>query len=216
MKTIKISLIEPEKDKLNQAAEVLKNGGVIVYPTDTAYGIGVDITNTKALKKLYKIKERDKGKPTHIVVRDWEMIEEYTYTNNRARILYDKLIPGPLTIVLPKKANASDILTGGLTTLGVRIPNNTFTTALSEIFPYPYTTPSANRSGASTPYSIDEVKEQLSVEKVDLLIDSGKLIPTPPSTIIDLSSKTPKILRSGPITKTEIENILEEEIDEET
>lgn len=100
------------------------------------------------------------------------------------------------------------MLTAGLSTLGVRIPNYSVTQKMSSLLPFPYTTPSANRAGGKTPYSIDKVKQELDIEKVDLIIDAGDLAKTLPSTLIDLSIPTPTVLRDGPIKETQVRKAL--------
>lgn len=210
MELIKIDLKKPKPTIIEKALEILKRGGLVIYPTDTAYGLGANAFDEKAVRKVYEVKGRDFSKPTHIVVRDWKMIEELCFVNDLAKKLYDKFLPGPLTIILPKKKIVPDILTAGLKTIGVRIPNNHITIQLSNHIPFPYTTPSANKSGGKTPYSIEDVKKELDISKVDLILDAGKLPSTPPSTIVDLSRKLPKILREGPITLMEIKKAIHE------
>jgi len=204
MQIIKVNIDSLSSVYIKIAAEVLKSGGLIVYPTDTAYGLGANALNEKAIKKVYEVKGRDFSKPTHVVVRNWKMIEKLTETNDLAKKLFDKFLPGPLTMVLPKKEIIPDMLTAGLNTVGIRIPNNEVTKKLSGLLSFPYTTPSANKSGGVTPYSIDEVKKELDIRKVDLILDAGKLLPTPPSTIIDLTKNLPKIIREGSITKNQL------------
>ena len=201
MELIKIDPKFPKITDIKKAIGVLESGGLLIYPTDTAYGLGANALDEKAVRKVYEVKGRDFSKPTHVVVRDWEMIEELCLVNDAAKKLYDKFLPGPLTIILPKKKMVPDILTAGLSTVGVRIPNNNLTIKLSNHLTFPYTTPSANKSGGKTPYSIDDVKEELNISKVDLILDAGKLPATPPSTIVDLTRSDPKILREGPILK---------------
>jgi len=208
MKIIKIDLENPDQEIIKKATNVLRGGGIVVYPTDTAYGLGVNALDKKAVKKVCELKGRSFSKPTHVVVHDWKMIEELSITNDSAKKLYDKFLPGPLTIILPKKKVVPDILTANLSTLGVRIPNNQVTKKLSSLFPFPYTTPSANKSGGKTPYSIDDVKEELDVEKIDLVLDAGKLPLTLPSTIVDLTTTFAKVLREGPISKDQIDKTL--------
>jgi len=203
---IKIDPKSPKITDIKKAIGVLESGGLIIYPTDTAYGLGANALDEKAVRKVYEIKGRDFSKPTHVVVRDWKMIEELAETNHLAKKLFDKFLPGPLTIILPKKKTVPDILTAGLQTVGVRIPNNNLTIKLSNHLTFPYTTPSANKSGGKTPYSIEDVKKELDISKIDLILDAGKLSFNPPSTIIDLSGSDPKILREGPILKEEIWN----------
>lgn len=139
------------------------------------------------------------------------MIEKFTITNNSSRVLFEKLMPGSLTLVLKKSSDSPipKILTGGLPTLGFRIPDYKITKMLSESLNIPYTTPSANRSGEPAPYSIEEVKKVLDLSEVDLVLDAGGLDRNiKPSTIVDLSSNVPKILREGPITEEDILSLL--------
>lgn len=193
---------------VKKAAAALMSGELVVYPTDTAYGLGVNALDDKAVSKIYELKERDYSKPTHVVVRDWEMIEELTQTNRMTRMLYDRFLPGPLTIILPKSSKIPDVLTAGLPTVGIRVPDNLITQSLSKLLPFPYTTPSANRSGERTPYSVDDLKNVLNINKVDIILDAGKLPPTPPSTLVDLSGGKVKIIREGPISRNEIEKAI--------
>jgi L-threonylcarbamoyladenylate synthase len=204
MQIIKVNIDSLSSVYIKIAAEVLKEGGLIVYPTDTAYGLGANALNEKAIKKVYEVKGRDFSKPTHVVVRNWKMIEKLTETNDLAKKLFDKFLPGPLTIILLKKKIVPDILTAGLNTIGVRIPNNAVTKKLSIELSFPYTTPSANKSGGITPYSIGDVKKELDISKVDLILDAGILLHTRPSTVVDLTKTLPKIIREGPITKSRL------------
>jgi L-threonylcarbamoyladenylate synthase len=219
MKVIKINKQNPNVKDIESAAKTLQKGGVIVYPTDTSYGLAANALDEHAVKKVYEIKERDFSKPTHVVVRDWEMIGNLCSTNDLAKKLFDKFMPGPLTLILTKRLSdpeafksrggkVPNILTASLPTLGVRVPDNPVTKALSNLVDFPYTTPSANKSGGATPYSIDEVIKQLDKNKIDLILDSGKLPEVTPSTIVDLSTTPPKILREGPIKTEEIKRFL--------
>ena len=208
MEISKIEIENPDPILIKKAAEILKKGGLIIYPTDTAYGLGVDALNIKAVRKLYLLKGRDFSKPTHVVVSDWQMIETVCYTNEPAKKLCDKFLPGALTIILLKKKVVPNILTANLPTLGIRIPDNLITQSLSNLLTFPYTTPSANKSGGTTPYSIDEVKKQLDITRVDLILNAGELSKVKPSTIVDLTATPPKILREGEISSLEILNLI--------
>lgn len=204
MEKVKIDQENPDLKLIKNAAGILKSSGIVIYPTDTAYGIGANALDENAVRKVYEIKGRDFSKPTHVVVRDWEMIESLCHTNNLAKKLFDKFMPGPITLILPKQPKVPNILTANLPTLGIRIPNNKVTKLLSNCLPFPYTTPSANKSGGTTPYSIDEVLKELDKDKIDLILNAGKLHEVAPSTIIDLSQTPPKILREGPIKKKKL------------
>lgn len=208
MEIIKVNNNKPDYKSIKKAADVLKASGLVVYPTDTAYGLGANALDEIAINKLYEVKGRNYSKPTHVVVRDWKMINETTYPNEDAKILYNKFLPGPLTLILPKKESVPDLLTANLPTLGIRIPNNLITQLLSHLLSFPYTTPSANRTGGKTPYSIKDVKRGLNTKHIDLILDAGKIPETLPSTLIDLSKSIPKILRAGPITEIAIRNTL--------
>ena len=205
---MKIDNFDPSGEIIEVAAKCLERGGVVVYPTDTAYGVGVDAGNSEAVEKLYRLKGRDYGKPTHVVARDWAEINEICKVNDNAKRLYDKFMPGPLTMILPSRNILDAKLEAGMGTLGVRIPDCKFTLRLSERLNFAYTTPSANRTGGKTPYSVFEVGEELGFEGVDLVIDGGELQKVLPSTIVDLTSETIKIIREGPVSRVEIERML--------
>lgn len=211
MDITKIDLHNPEPSVIQRAVKTMQNGGVVIYPTDTSYGIGGNALDKTVIVKIYEIKGREFNQPTHVIVRDWEMIQKLCETNEVAMKLYNKFLPGPLTLILPKKDIIPDLLTANLPTLGVRIPSNEVTRLMSAVIDFPYTTPSANISGGKTPYSIQESLEQFSPEQkelIDLVLDAGELSKVDPSTIIDCSSDTPKILRQGPITQGQIESVL--------
>lgn len=200
-----IDLEKPDPIIIQEAVRILATGGLVVYPTDTAYGLGVNAFDRQAVRKMYDLKERDPKKPTHVVVRDWRMIEGITKPTDLAKALHDKYMPGPITLILEKHNVVPDELTAGLPTLGVRIPDCKVTQAISQLLKNPYTTPSANREGGLIPYSIEEV---LGLEGIDLVLDAGKLPPKPTSTIVNLTSENIKILREGEISSREILNFI--------
>jgi L-threonylcarbamoyladenylate synthase len=210
MDILKTDIKNPDRQIINQAVKVLISGGLIVYPTDTAYGLGGNALNENSIRKIYELKNRNFSKPTHVIIKDWKMLEKLTYPNTSAKILYNNFLPGPLTIILKRKNIIPDILTSGLNTLGVRIPKCGVTKLLSELSGIPYTTPSANRTGGKTPYSINEVFKELDTKKIDLIIDCGILPESKPSTLVDLTQKPFRILREGPVIKSQIEKVLEE------
>ena len=213
MKILKVNVNNPSQEIVKLAVNILKNGGLIVYPTDTAYGLGGNALDEKVIRKVYELKDRDFKKPTHVTIRDWKMINKLTFTNDFAKELYVTFTPGPLTIILNKKPIVPNILTAGLPTLGVRIPKLAIIRRISNFVDFPFTTPSANKSGGKIPYSINDVGDELDIEKVDLILDAGELPKILPSTIIDLTIDPPKILRQGPISKTNIEKVLGVEVE---
>lgn len=206
---LKVDRNFPDTKAVDKAAKILKAGGLIIYPTDTAYGLGANALDPMAVFKVYQLKGRDFSKPTHVVVSGWRMIEKLTFTNYFARKLFDAFLPGPLTIILRKKPIVPDILTANLPTLGIRIPDSKFTYKLSNRVNFPYTATSANKSGGETPYSTFDVGKEIGLDNVDLAINAGLLPKVAPSTIIDTTDPvSPKILREGPITKEALEKVI--------
>ena len=187
-----------------RAAGVLRQGGVVVYPTDTLYGLGVDAFANDAVDRLYEIKGREQGKPTHCIVADLAMAEEYAEVNDIARRLAEKFLPGPLTLILKKKPGVEGGIARGMDTTGIRIPNNDFCLELARTFGKPITTPSANRAGMPTLSVPAEIVAQLGEENIDLFVDAGILPPSLPSTVVNLVSGFPSVLREGAIPSADI------------
>jgi L-threonylcarbamoyladenylate synthase len=192
------------------AAGVLRAGGVVIYPTDTIYGLGADAFSDLAVAKVYSIKGREEGKPIHAVFADIAMIERYAEVDDRARALIERFLPGPLTLILKKKKGYDSGIGNGIATVGVRMPQNEFCLALARAFGKPYTTTSANRAGAEPPATLEGIEAQLgeSLRMVSLVIDAGALPPSLPSTVLDLTAPEPKILREGAVPSAEILNAI--------
>lgn len=214
MKVEKINLENPDQKIIHQAACVIKKGGVVIYPTDTTYGLGASAYNKKAVEAIYKIKKRGKSKPLSVIVSGIAMIRKLVDVNPQAKILIDKFLPGPLTIILPKKEGVlpiAPILTAGQSTLGFRIPKNKVTSSLVRKLELPYTTTSVNLSGSDPLYSSKDILGQFknTEAKPDLFLDAGDLSSCLISTIVDLSVTPPKILREGQIKKEEIQKLLQ-------
>lgn len=171
------------KISVEKAAEIIKKGGVVIYPTDTVYGLGANALDEKAIKKIFEIKGRDFKKPISVIVKDLEMAKKVANFSKDTEKILKKILPGPITVILYKKKILPDILTGGSNKVGLRIPDCKFTKALMEKLDFPITTTSANISG----------------KPAFAKASAGK-----PSTVIDLTGLKPKILRAGPITKKEL------------
>lgn len=191
-----------------QALTELKRGKSVVYPTDTAYGLGVDATNLKAVSRLYKIKGRTK-QATHIAVSDLTMAKKYVEFSKIAEKIFKKLLPGPLTLILPLKKSAPPSikkLSGGTDTLGIRMPDCGTALNLVKRLKRPLTTPSANPKGGEAPYAAAAAFNQFYGRKYqpDFYLDAGLLAKTKPSTLLTLSNGQLAVLRAGPITKKEI------------
>ena len=192
MKIIKIDSDKPQLAKIEYALDLLRNGGTVVYPTDTIYGLGVNIYDLNAVEKVILIKKRSLNKPLSVCVSQINDISKIAYLDETQRDFINEILPGPFTIILKKKKCVSTLLTAGEDKIGVRIPNNKICMKLTELFPI--TTTSANLSGKKPPESVNEVIKQLN-DSVDLILDAGKSENKSPSTVIDLTLNPPKILR---------------------
>jgi len=174
---------------MQAALDVLRNGGIIAYPTDTTYGIGCDISNKGAVERVFKIKGRDFNKPLSIACSSIEMLKGYADIDNDIAGMLDRFFPGPVTLLLKKSDLVPDKVTAGSERVGVRIPDHDETLELIEALGRPIITTSANLSGESDPVAAAEIKLA-----VDLVI-VGKCKYGIPSTIIDMESRT--IIRAG-------------------
>ncbi|MBU2595749.1 threonylcarbamoyl-AMP synthase [Patescibacteria group bacterium] len=211
-KIIKIDKFNPEKEKISEVVEVLIKSGVIAFPTDTVYGIGVNALNKKAVKRIYEIKKRDKNKPLIILVGRKKDAHKISHFNATAQKCEVRFWPGPLTLVLPAKKDIPKYLTYN-GTIGIRMPNNKIFIALAKSCEFPIATTSANLSGETSATSAQEVAEKLGLpgeasaktdEDIDLIIDGGRTKSNVASTVLNLTSKTPKIIRQGKITLKQI------------
>ncbi|OHB18972.1 MAG: threonylcarbamoyl-AMP synthase [Parcubacteria group bacterium RIFCSPHIGHO2_01_FULL_56_18] len=194
-----------------KAAEVLRAGGVVLYPTDTLYGLGADAFSDKAFEKVCTIKDRDERRPIHAVFADLVMAEQYADISPLGRKLADSFLPGPLTLVFKKKDSMTTGIAHNLSTIGVRIPKNEFCLALAHEFGKPFTTTSANMSGSESPATLDGILAQLeqNVALIDLAIDGGTLPSYTRSTVVDVREQQPHVLREGVISAAEISKALE-------
>lgn len=187
---------------INQTVHALHNGQLVVFPSDTVYGLLVDATNEQAVKKLISFKNRAPGKAISIFVADMDMLaEQLEVTSEKLRVI-KQLLPGPFTIVLPSRHRVSPLLESEKGTLGVRIPQYPSINTLCQTFGKPITATSANLGGRHPHYSIQSLLHQLPENKkqlIDLIVDVGKLPRNKPSTVLDLTTSDMKIVRKGDI-----------------
>ena len=197
-----------------KAAEVLRAGGVILYPTDTLYGLGADAFSDAAFQRVCEIKDRDERRPIHAVFENLAMAEAYAEISPLGRRLAEAFLPGPLTLVFKKKPAVTTGIGHNLSSIGVRIPKNKFCLALAHEFGKPYTTTSANMSGAESPATFEGIIKQLggNTELIDLAIEGGALPAYLRSTVADVRNDKPHILREGAISAAEIGKALETEL----
>ncbi|MBP8591092.1 threonylcarbamoyl-AMP synthase [Candidatus Shapirobacteria bacterium] len=197
-----VSVKEAIKDQGEKAVAVLKKGGLIIYPTDTCYGLGADATNSGAIDKLMAFKGERKGKPVAVAVSNLVMAEEYVFLSEKARALAKKYLPGPLTLACLSKHKVDPRLESAEGTLGVRIPDTPLLLAIIAALGKPITTTSANISGGASPYSRSSWEKETPQERqalVDLFLDAGELPFSPPSTVVEVSGEKIKIIRQGAI-----------------
>lgn len=185
------------------ASEVLKKGGVVVYPTETLYGIAVRALDKGAADKVFEIKGRPKNMPIPVLLRDIDMLGTVAEFNEKATELARKYWPGALTIIVKEKGVLPEVITAGTGKVAVRISRNSFVQSLFEHFDEPITSTSANISGGGNLTLIEDIKKAFE-GKVDLIIDSGNIPSSLGSTIVDVSVNPPQIIRAGDIKQEEI------------
>ncbi len=187
---------------IQEASDLVRQGGVVVCATDTGYLLGVDGLNTNAIQSVYRIKGRSFNNPLHLVVADLNMARKLAYVDRHVERIFQQFLPGPLTVILKKKPVVPNLLVSGLESVGLRIPQNMFLLRLVKAADTPITATSANRSGFTTPYTVEEVLTELdrAATHVDLIIDQGETQHAMPSTILDMTHIPPNILREGPIS----------------
>ena len=210
MRVIFFDLKKDHTDTLLTVIEVLKKGGVIVYPTDTVYGLGANACDYKAVEQIFKIKKRPLTKPLPIIARNINWVKELAYIPPKLEKILVKIWPGSVTIILPKKDIIPSVVTASRKNVGIRIPDSEFTDKLMGKFGYPLTATSANISGEEGSRDPKKIIEafQDQLWKPDLILDAGILPKSLPSTILDLSTIQPKILRVGPTKPAQLMEIL--------
>ncbi|MFA5144622.1 MAG: L-threonylcarbamoyladenylate synthase [Candidatus Omnitrophota bacterium] len=204
-KIIKVSPERPEQSRLKEAADALKDGRLVIIPTETVYGIAADMSNNKALGRLYKIKKRPENKPFSLHVDKKERIEEFASAiPASAYRLIDKFWPGPLTLILKSKNSGG---ASGIGTIGLRMPDNKVALEIIAQAGVPIICPSANISGKPAPVNFSEAIKDLN-GLVELAIDAGSARLGIESSIVDLTVLPPEVLREGAVKKEDILAIL--------
>jgi L-threonylcarbamoyladenylate synthase len=212
---IKTKVVKMDPDNIDyniikEAAHIINNGGIVVFPTETVYGIGADALNDKAVDKIFKAKGRPQDNPLIVHISSFD--ELYNLTESvpeGAKKLADSYWPGPLTMILFKKDILSDKITAGLDTAAIRLPIHKIALALIKESKKPIAAPSANTSGKPSPTEASHVIEDL-MGKVDMIIDGGSTDIGLESTVVDMTGEIPMILRPGGVTIEDIVNVLGE------
>jgi tRNA threonylcarbamoyl adenosine modification protein (Sua5/YciO/YrdC/YwlC family) len=193
---LEINPINPQLRLIEQVVKLLKNGAVICYPTDTGYGIGCDLFNPKAIKEILQLKRRPKDKPFSFMCSDLTDISQYAHVSNTAYRLMRKSLPGPYTFVLPGTKLVPKVMASKQKTVGIRVPGHPISRLLLATLGNPIVNTSAQLAddddAPAEPYQI----ELYLGNRIDLIIDGGPIFPDP-SSVIDLTSDYPVVLRVG-------------------
>ena len=200
-------ILKPTEENLFRAADLIRAGELVAFPTETVYGLGADGLNKSAREKIYLAKGRPSEKPLTLHVANLEQVERVAKISVTAEKLFKKFCPGPLTIILPKNKNLPDFVTNGLESVGIRFPDNEIALKLIKFSDCPIAAPSANISGENPPKNAQEVLKNLG-GKIKIILDGGECKFGISSTIIDLTFDTPKILREGAISADILKNFL--------
>jgi len=198
-------ILKATRDSILMASQIVSEGGLVVYPTETLYGLGCDPFNIEAVKRVFKVKG-ERRKPPPILASSINHVERIAYMSEEGKKVAKKFWPGPLTLVFPKKLVLPDIVTCNLDSVGVRIPKHDVALQLIRFSGGLLTGTSANRTGEKPPRTVHEATPQLK-EEVDVFLDGGPTTLGRPSTVADFTSRKPRILREGPINLKEIVNI---------
>jgi len=214
MTILTINPEHPAPDLLNRAAEVILQGGVIGYPTETVYGLGANAYDAKAISKVFELKVRETTKPILVIAGNMEMVKKLvTSFPELAARLAGVFWPGPLTMVLEASDHLSESLLGGGNRIGIRIPGSQICLELLKRCGVPITSTSANLAGQKNPISATEVVENFG-GKLDLIIDGGRAASRIPSTVIGFDDDQVTLIREGAISRITIEQEIGRTIDE--
>jgi L-threonylcarbamoyladenylate synthase len=198
----------PSADELSAAAAVLQRGGLVAFPTETVYGLGADATNAAAVRRIFLAKGRPEDHPLIVHIGEASSASRYAMeVPTAAHRLAERFWPGPLTLILRKSERVPDAVTGGQITVGLRVPAHPIALALLHAFGGAIAAPSANKFGLVSPTTAAHVREDLG-DSVDVVLDGGACAVGIESTIVDLTSQFPRILRLGGVTQEDLEDAL--------
>ncbi|QKQ99644.1 threonylcarbamoyl-AMP synthase [Metallosphaera tengchongensis] len=204
---LKVDPLNPEADSIRKAAEVIKAGGLVAFPTETVYGLGADALNPRAVEGIFRAKRRPMDNPLIVHIADFEQLEEVAKDISESVMeIAQKVWPGPLTLVLKKRDVVPPETTGGLDTVAVRMPAHPIALQLIRESELPIAAPSANLATRPSPTTADHVEEDLD-GSVDVILDGGETFFGVESTVINVTTTPPVLLRPGPFTVEELRNL---------
>lgn len=200
----KIDPLSPDDALLRQAADIVTGGGIIIYPTETVYGIGALFSNEQTLKRVFALKGRDQSKSLLLLIRDIASLRNLTAGMSYTALgLAEKYWPGPLTLLFEASNKLSPLLIGSEKKIGCRISSNPVARKLLSYIKQPITSTSANLSGEKNPSEISEISPML-LDSVDVVLDAGKLGDGLPSTVIDVTVEPFKVVREGAVIPDDV------------
>jgi tRNA threonylcarbamoyl adenosine modification protein (Sua5/YciO/YrdC/YwlC family) len=185
----------PQQRLIDRVKEILDQGGIIAYPTDTTYGIGCSIFNKRGIERIYQLKKREKKKPFSFICADLSEVARYAKVSNYAYKVMRRLLPGPFTFVINAGSVVPDLLLTRQKTVGIRIPDNRICLAIVKALGHPIVTTSANRSGEEPIGDPHFIELELGND-LDLIVDGG-ILPADVSSVVSLIADRPEILRAG-------------------
>ncbi len=208
--SMRTEYLRADAEAVRRAAEVIRAGGLVAFPTETVYGLGADALSAAAVTRIFEAKERPRGNPLIVHLAGLDALGEVVaQVPARVQDIARRFWPGPLTLVLPRARAVPLVTTGGLETVAVRVPDHPVARALIAAASRPIAAPSANRSGRPSPTCAEHVREDLD-GRIELILDGG---PTPvgvESTVLDMTSEPPTLLRPGGVTLEQLESCLGE------
>lgn len=194
---------EISDEDLEKAKKVIENGGLVIFPTETAYGIAADATNAFAVEKVYEAKDRPRSKGLTTIVDSLETAESYGDLSEEEKNVIDEFMPGPMTLVARKSEGLPPALNEDFV---FRISSGEVASKLAEVGPI--TATSANISGEETSYSVQDISQAL-LDEVDYVLDAGELEASETSSIVEINNREVVVHREGPVSKAELENVIE-------
>lgn len=208
-KVRKVNCANPETGIIAEAASIIRNGGVVVFPTRSLYGLGADAFNARAVNRIFHIKQRPVNKPILVLIKDKDELDRLAaLVPTAATAIMERFWPGRVSIVFQAKKRLSANLTAGTNKIGIRLPGHNIAYTLVKAAGSPITGTSANLSGSAGCFQINDLDEKI-VHSVDLILDAGPLRGGAGSTVVDVTGETPLILRQGELSKKDIFNVID-------
>lgn len=208
-KVRRIDPANPETDIIAEAAGIIKKGGVVVFPTRSLYGLGADAFNTRAVNRIFHIKQRPANKPILVLIKDKNELDRLAaLVPPVATAIMERFWPGRVSLVFQAKEELSANLTAGTKKIGIRLPGHNIAYKLVKAAGCPITGTSANLSGSAGCFQINDLDEKIA-NSVDLILDAGPLKGGIGSTVVDVTGETPRILRQGELSQKDVFNVID-------